>query len=365
VGPRLATTAGVSALGVAALLTALVLALPLTSVAEPTGTPASVAGTPAPPPIQAPTSVTAPGTSNTPHPTTPDPVVTTAESGDFTPGPYDVSTQIKQAAVRFVETVGTWRSSDPADAVARITAAGYAADLVAPAGPLLDAAAREATTTVVYPQYGGLTGTSASVMVLARQELHTESGARDREVLVDVRMRRAADGTWQVTSAVDPARPQIAPARPGGPTALGRAVLGNPRIRFPGPARADISERRVDDPILSVIAQLADRYTLDVQVLVSGHPGTVFPTSRMSNHAVGRAVDLRAIDGRRISDIPRDDPLLIEFMIAAGGVGATEVGGPITPERKGFFSDAVHQDHFHLGINPAKPPAAPATSTTR
>jgi hypothetical protein len=351
---RPAAAAGLGALAIAALLTAVLAIHRLTGDAEPI----PVEAPPAPPINVSPgqeTSMTAERPS--PVPTTSQPI---HRNSTFRPGPFDVDGQIKQAAARFVEHAGTWRSSDPPDPAARLVAAGYPADLVAMAGSLFDTPAREATTTVVYPQYGGITASSASVMVLARQELRLDSGDQVREVVLDVRMQRAAaDGSWQVTSIVDLARPQIAPRRAGGPTAVGRAVLDDPRIRIPGPARADITERRADDPILSVLTQLADRYTLDVQVLVSGHPETVFATSRVSNHTVGRAVDVRAIDGRLVSDIPRDDPLLAEFMVAAGRAGATEVGGPIDPDGTGFFSDAVHHDHFHLGITPTKPPAAP------
>jgi hypothetical protein len=358
---RTAAAAGLGALAIAALLTA-VLAIPqLTVTAEPipVGAPPTPTVQVSSDPGQAGQDMPTTAEQTSPGPPAADP---NDPSSTFTPGPFDVDGQIKQAAARFVESAGTWSSSAPPDAAARLTATGYPADLAPMAGPLLDTPATEATTTVVYPQYGGITETSASVMVLARQELHLDSGERVREVLLDVRMRRAADGTWQVTSTVDPARPQIAPPRAGGPTAVGRAVLDDPRIRIPGPGRADIIERRANDPILSVLTRLADRHTLDVQVLVSGHPGTVFPTSRVSNHTVGRAVDVRAIDGRRVSDIPRDDPVLTEFMIAAGRAGATEVGGPVDPDGTGFFSDSVHQDHFHLGITPTKPPATPTGS---
>jgi hypothetical protein len=344
---RLAATAIVGAVGIAAGLVAL-----RTAPAPDTTT----------------RSAPAVARSATPGPATPsrNPAPTSTVRADpppagssFTPGRYDVDAHIKQAAAQFVERVGSWRTADPDQSADRLTAAGYPPDLVAMAAPLLDIPAREATTTVIYPQYGGLTEASASVMVLARQQLRTDDGDRVREVLLDMRMAKAADGTWQVTSTVDPARPQIAPRRPGGPTQAGRAVLDDPAIRIPEPGRADIADRRVNDPILAVLARLADTYALDVQVLVSGHPGTVFPTSRVSNHTAGRAVDIRAVNGRPVSSIPRDDPLLADFMVAAGRAGATEVGGPIAPSGRGFFSDAVHQDHFHLGITPTKPPAAP------
>lgn len=330
---RVTAVAGVVAIGIAALL----IALPLGSAAE---LPPPRAGDTTTPPSQAPRSRTGPGAGFTAH-------------------PLDVNGQVKEAAAWFVQRVGTWSGSEPPDPAALTAAAGYPADLAPTAGPLLDTDARKATTTIIYPQYGGLTGSSASVMVLARQVLRTADGDRTREVLLDVRVRRAADGTWAVTSTVDPPRPQIAPRHAGGPTALGRAVLDNPRIRIAGPGWSDITDRRVGDPILAVLDALARTHTLDVQVFVSGHPGTVFPTTRVSNHTVGRAVDVRAVDGRSVVGIPRDDPLITDLMVAAGRAGATEVGGPIAPAGRGFFTDDVHQDHFHLGITPTKPAAGP------
>lgn len=292
------------------------------------------------------------GTSSSPT------AITVAGEG-FVASPLDVNGQVKEAAARFVQRVGTWSAPGPGDAATRMVDAGYAPEMAATAAPLLDVPAQEATTTIVYPQYGGLTDTAASVMVLARQQLRTDDGERTREILLDVRLRPEPGG-WEVTPVIDPPRPEYAPARAGGPSDLGRAVLDNPRIRIPEPGRADVIERRVNDPILAVLDVLARTYDLDVHVFVSGHPGTVFPTTRLSNHTVGRAADIRAIDGRPVVEIPRDDPVIAEFMAAAGRAGATEVGGPIVPGGTGFFTDDVHQDHFHLGITPTKPPASAA-----
>lgn len=284
----------------------------------------------------------------------------TADSGGPAADPYDVSPEIKDAARRFVEAAGTWQPSDPSDAAARLAAAGYPADLAGVTGPLVAPEAAAATTVVIYPQYGGLTATTASVMVLARQELDLGRTSRSREVLLDVRLERSPGGLWQVTSRIDPPRPPLADGRPGGPSTQGAAVLADPQVRLPEPARADVVERRVGDPILDVVTELSRTWELDVQVFATGHPGTVFPTTRVSNHTVGRAADVRAIDGRPVATIPRDDPVLAEFMAAAGRAGATEVGGPVLPAGTGFFTDDVHQDHFHLGITPTKPAAVPA-----
>ncbi len=282
----------------------------------------------------------------------------TAEPAGFAAGTFDVEPAAKVTAARFVERVGTWRSPGPVDAVARLTEAGYGPDLAATAMPLLDTPAQESATTIIYPQYGGLTDTAASVMVLARQTLRTDAGERIRDVVLDVRLTPRGDGTWEVRPNTEAPRPELAPVREGGPTATGQAVLENPRLRISDPGRAEIAGGRVDDPILAVLEQVARTRTLDVHVLVSGHPSTVFSTTRLSNHSVGRAVDIWAVDGRPVVDIPRDDPVLTELMLDAGAAGATEVGGPVVPVGTGAFTDDVHQDHFHLGISPGKPPAS-------
>lgn len=275
----------------------------------------------------------------------------------FTAGPGEVRGEVKEAAARFVEGVGTWRRGAAPDPTARVVAAGYPADLAEVARPLFDVPAWESTTTVLYPQYGGLTPSTASVIVLARQEWRGASADGVREVLLDVRLR-SAGGIWNVTAVLDPPRPPGPPTRTGGPTRAGRALLEAPRLALPDPVRADITAGRLGDPMIAVMLDLARSFDIQVQVAVSGHPGTVFPTRRLSNHAVGRAMDVRAINGVPVVDIPRDDPVLTSFMTAAARAGATEVGGPIPVAGRGLFTDSVHQDHVHVGFTPTKAPAA-------
>lgn len=278
-----------------------------------------------------------------------------ATPSGFSASPREVRGEIKEAAARFVERVGTWRAGAAPDPNAQVVAAGYPPTLTETARALFDAPAPESTTTVLYPQYGGLTPSTASVIVLARQNLRIANTAGAREVALDVRLR-VAGGTWEVASMIDPPRPPAAPTRPG-PTLLGRALLDAARVDLPDPARADITGGRLGDPVIAVVLELARSYDIGAQVAVSGHPGTVFPTPRLSNHAVGRAIDVREINGVRVIDIPHGDPVLAAFMAAAGRAGATEVGGPITLPGRGVFTDSVHQDHIHLGITPGKPPA--------
>lgn len=268
----------------------------------------------------------------------------------WTPAPYDVEPAIKSAAVSFIEGAGSWSAATPRDDVARLTQLGYPAELASAAAPLLNTPALESATTVLYPQYGGLTPTAASVIVLAEQKLSLPEGPVTRQVTLDVRLRNA-NGTWAVDARVDPPRPPVPPAQPGGPSTAGATLLGNPNVVLPEPVQGDIDTRRVGDPILRLADTLSRTLPFAVQVAVSGHLGTVFPTTKVSNHAVGRALDIRTIGGRPVAEIPRDDPALTSFMIAARDAGASEVGGPIKLDGPGFFSDSVHQDHIHVGID--------------
>lgn len=264
----------------------------------------------------------------------------------------------KLAAEAFVESVGSWEEPRPGSGTERVVAAGYPAELVAVAPQLVELRARRARTSVVFAQQAGLTSTAASVVVLARQIWGDPGRDRSRELTLDIRLNLVA-GRWEVTTDVVPPRPRLAAAEPGGPTTLGRTVLDDPRLALPEPVRRDITERRLDDPALMILIRLANRATITVQVAATGHPGTVFPTNRLSNHAVGRAVDITLLDGVPVEDLV-GDPRLRDVMVLAGDAGATEVGGPIPISGTGYFTDAVHRDHIHGGITPTKPPARAA-----
>jgi hypothetical protein len=175
-------------------------------------------------------------------------------------------------------------------------------------------------------------------------------------VAIDVRLSTDANGTWQVTGSVVPPRPSPAWAPTGPVTRTAREVLATPRIVLSGPAQHDVASGRVQDRILAVLLAVGREHELRVHVAVTGHPGTVHPTTRLSNHAVGRALDIRAIDGLPVGP-ERIEPVLA-VMTAAAGAGATEVGGPIALDGRGFFTDPMHKDHVHIGVTPGKPSAA-------
>jgi hypothetical protein len=294
---------------------------------------------------------TAPGpTSGSPSGPAP-PGVTVPAAAPWQAGDGEVLPQVKELAARLVETAGTWTAgaSSAADLRTRLADAGFAAAL-ADAAIALQADSPAASLAVIYPQYGGLSGGRASVMVTAEQTLVQGGALTRRGHTVDVRLVAGAPGgQW----LVDDVLPGV-PGPPGAPVnAAARAVLENARITLPAAAEADIRAGVVDHQVLAVLAGLAADHELTVTVLVSGHPRNVFGTDRVSKHTLGKAVDIWAIDGQAVvdPDTPRD--LVTSVMRRAAALGAAEVGGPVDLDARGggtFFTDQVHQDHVHVGV---------------
>lgn len=299
--------------------------------------------------------------SPSPPPPEPTPPPTLAPEPAWTAGPGEVRPEIKTTATRFVETVGSWADGggDVPAVEGRLRDAGFDPAMAGQVPGLVDDGATASSVTVVYPQYGGLTRTTASVMVTTTQHLLDDDGRRqERQSTVDVRLAMApADGSWKVTG-VSPDPP--APAS-GGASPAAQAVLDNPNVRLPGAAASDVREGRVSSELLQLLDGLAAGHVLDVQVFSSGHPTNVFDTDRQSRHSMGRAVDVWRIDGHPVVDPATPRELLEGVMREAAGLGATEVGGPfdLNGGGPGFFTDAVHQDHLHLAITAGQPPAQP------
>lgn len=109
----------------------------------------------------------------------------------------------------------------------------------------------------------------------------------------------------------------------------------------------------VDDRVLSMLTELAKRWKLHVLVLKSGHPRNVYPTKRVSNHTRGLAVDIWKINDIPVIEQGRSPWQAV--MKAAAALGANEIGGPKDLDkgagRKPYFTNAVHQDHLHLGFD--------------
>lgn len=314
-------------------------------------------------------------TTGAPDPGTSDPGTPGAQPGTTGPTPTASSTlpavaawapgteepfpQIKQAATAFLERAGTWGASGqgtPEAVAARLVDAGVRADVAATAAVLAAPDAEGSTIRIGYPQSGGQTATDASVMTSLTQTLQRDGTVEERQLTLDVRVQ-GAGAAWGAIGIV-PLTPLAGPGTLG-PNAT--AVLGNPRIRLPGAAEADLRTGALDETMLGVLNGLGQHHDLDVAVFYDGHPPHVFATDRVSNHHVGRAVDIWAVDGRSVASLRQDTAFLDPVLVLAAQLGATEVGSPYDRNgpKGGYFTDAAHQDHLHVGVSAGRPAVVP------
>ena len=88
-------------------------------------------------------------------------------------------------------------------------------------------------------------------------------------------------------------------------------------------------------------------------------------TTRYSNHAFGRAVDVYMIDGEGVSPMSASARAAVAWLLALQGPERpTEVGSPF-PDLvgPGSFSDDSHLDHIHIGYGPIGAPGGPSVTS--
>jgi hypothetical protein len=136
--------------------------------------------------------------------------------------------------------------------------------------------------------------------------------------------------------------------RPASLSPAARRALRHPRLAFSDSARWDIHRGVVDDALLRALTRAADRHLLEVLVLRSGHPESVWATDRRSAHSDGLAADIHVVGGRLVAQRPVPAAALAVARAFLDG-GAAQLGGPwdLAPGRRSF-TDPVHADHLHV-----------------
>jgi transglycosylase-like protein with SLT domain len=130
----------------------------------------------------------------------------------------------------------------------------------------------------------------------------------------------------------------------------GALLLANPRIVLSDWARGDIAAGRVHPRLLELLAAIAERHTITVSVIETGHTFYVEGTTRMSLHAVGQAADISVIDGEPVGSSSAGTRDLVQWLAGSlDQLGVAEVGSPFVDLLgAGLFSDESHMDHVHL-----------------
>ncbi len=329
-------------LGLAGLAGAAGAASACTTSPAPGGSaaPPPTAMTPALPPTPALPLTPAPTLTQPPPP--PPPALPTPVA--WRPSPREAAPKAKQVAVDVVTTAGTWGPGQEGTGAQRLAGFPVGARAVrALTRNGLDRGVPQAVTEIVVAQLGGLLPDRASVIVVARR--WTSPSAHDERTL-DVRLRLERGGRWAVTN-VRPARPAVKAADPGG---AAERALASKRLRLPAAARADVAAGLVDRRLLTLLVALSQEHVLDVTVLRSGHPYRIFDKPQVSDHSVGRAADVWALDGRPV--VADSRRRVVAVMHRAVELGAYQVGGPWDPGPPAapYYTNAVHQDHLHIGV---------------
>ncbi len=267
----------------------------------------------------------------------------------------EVHPNAKRRAGRIAQELATYSHDETiADATQRATGSDDA-ETIDIAQPLHHPGAN-ATGQVVYAQLGGLDphdeATSCSVMVILRQRVSDGGEPRSVTRVLDVRLA-TRDGEWAFERLASAGGEEV--PRPPDLSEAAKAVLDDDRIDLPDTARWDIHASLIDERLLEAMRWFAEQAPYRVSSLVTGHPTNVFGTSRQSNHAVGRAVDVWAVDSEPVvTQQPEQRGAVWDAVNALFDEGIVEsIGSPWALDEVGglSFSDPVHLDHLHLGFH--------------
>ncbi len=145
----------------------------------------------------------------------------------------------------------------------------------------------------------------------------------------------------------------------------GQALLHNDNVVLDPASIADLRAGLIDPRIVAVLSTLSRVHTITVSGMRSGY-GRFTSSGRISSHQFGRGVDITAIDG-----MPVDASNMAARAVVAGlqeldpSIRPDEVGTPWAISGPGYYTDASHQAHVHIGFGdqPAadwEPPAPEA-----
>jgi len=171
-----------------------------------------------------------------------------------------------------------------------------------------------------------------------------------------VALKRYNNACWYVHEVVTlagrytRAAPAEAPAR----DPFVRALVANPRITTTTShgcnPRADLASGRLDLRVQSLVAVMAERHTIRLSCLHTGHSRNVKGTTRISNHTVWRALDIDMVDGQLVNPASRPARALALWLDGLQGpLRPSEIGSPWAIGRRPYFTDEGHQGHLHIG----------------
>jgi hypothetical protein len=171
-----------------------------------------------------------------------------------------------------------------------------------------------------------------------------------------VALKRYNNACWYVHEVVTLAgrytstAPPLAPSRDPFVRALARNKRITTTTSHGCDPRTDLVSGKLDLRVQSLLAVIAERHTIRLSCLRTGHSRFVKGTTRVSNHTVWRAVDIDVVDGRPVSRSSSPARTLVVWLDGLQGpLRPSEIGSPFEIGRRPYFSDEGHQGHVHVG----------------
>ena len=275
----------------------------------------------------------------------------------FEPSPNEVQADAKRlGAVVAYQITNYGPDSSVIELAAGVTADPARADALARGAATVHHPGMWSRGTIEYAQLGGHLDDRISIMVVVHQELGGEGTAdaeRAETRMMDVRLMRGASGAWEFEELASAGGQPV--ARPADLSPLAASVVDDPRIDLPDSAIWDIYSGYTDHALLEAMLDIAERTPYSVIVLKTGHPHNVFGTDRLSNHTVGRAVDIHEVDSELVidsHDATSSIYALSEWLVSRHDI--REFGSPwrFDDAVAHNFTNEVHHDHLHVGVFP-------------
>jgi cell wall-associated NlpC family hydrolase len=174
--------------------------------------------------------------------------------------------------------------------------------------------------------------------------------------LAEAQDNAAAAQPQAAGAPVDPAQ-FGAEGKGGAPSPESLALLENKNVMLDGDGVADIKAGRIDPRVVAVLTKLSEEHKITVSCMCSDHP-TFTTGGSVSNHHHGRGMDIAAIDGIPVNaanPIARD--IATELSSLDPSFRPDEIGTPWAISGPGYFTDADHADHLHVGFKQAIEPS--------
>jgi cell wall-associated NlpC family hydrolase len=147
----------------------------------------------------------------------------------------------------------------------------------------------------------------------------------------------------------------------------GVGVVGQRAVVLDEVGIADVKAGRIDPRVIAVLTKLSQEHKITVSCMCSDHSKFTAGGS-ISNHYYGRGLDIAAIDGVPVSSSNFDArEIANDLQELDPSYRPNEIGTPWQISAPGYFTDADHQDHLHVGFKQAIDPNGrpPPTSAPR